>query len=408
MTRTRYGNSPWIEAVRSKKRPEFPVFRGDITAPVVIIGAGMAGCMTAYACAAAGVKVIVLEAARVGSGGSGRGPGWFSGDAAESFERLQASAGRRVARALFEASQAAPRELAAAVKRLRINASLELRPSITVLGPGVPAKALAREIAERSSADLGATWMSPATVARETKIASAGGMQLRGWGVADPFRLTLGFAAAAARGGAKFFERSPVTRIGFDRRQAVVSLERGEIVSGTVIICTGEPTSLFKPLRRHFRYEDRYAVMTDTLPASAKAQLGTRAGIVCDTDSPSHRLWFTHDGRAVFSGADQKSPETRLREKTLVQRTGQLMYELTRLYPDISGVAPVHGWDVPLAHSSDDVLYAGPHRNFPHQLFALGTLHDPARAYLASRILLRRVLGRPTREDEHFAFSRNL
>ena len=239
-------------------------------------------------------------------------------------------------------------------------------------------------------------------------VASAGGMQLRSWGVVDPYRLAIGFAAAAARRGAACFERSRVTRIGFDRRQAVVSLERGEIVAGTVIICTGEPTSLFKALRRHFRYEDRYAVMTDALPASARAHLGSRAAVLCDAESPAHQLWFRRDGRAVFSGADQKSPSPRLRNKTLIQRTGQLMYELTRLYPDISGATPAHGWDVPLAHTADDVLYAGPHRNFPHQLFALGTLHDAARAFLASRILLRRVLGKPTREDEHFAFSRNL
>jgi hypothetical protein len=84
------------------------------------------------------------------------------------------------------------------------------------------------------------------------------------------------------------------------------------------------------------------------------------------------------------------------------------MYELSRLFPAMSGSPPAYGWLTPLAHSADDVLYAGPHRNFPHQLFAFGTAHDPARAFLASRILLRHVLNEVARDDEHFAFTRNL
>jgi hypothetical protein len=148
--------------------------------------------------------------------------------------------------------------------------------------------------------------------------------------------------------------------------------------------------------------------LTEPLSAAVRAELGQRAAIICDTETPSHSLWLTGDHRAIFAGADQKRPAERLRNQTLVQRTGQLMYELSRLYPAISGTAPTYGWDVPLAHPVDNVLYAGSHRNFPHHLFAFGTSHDPARAYLASRILMRGVIGKPDKEDEHFSFARNL
>ena len=86
-----------------KKRREFPSFRGVITHPVVIVGGGMSGAMTALACAAAGLKPILLEADRVGLGGSGWATGLLSGEAAESFREVEARAGRRVARALFSA-----------------------------------------------------------------------------------------------------------------------------------------------------------------------------------------------------------------------------------------------------------------------------------------------------------------
>jgi hypothetical protein len=71
-------------------------------------------------------------------------------------------------------------------------------------------------------------------------------------------------------------------------------------------------------------------------------------------------------------------------------------------------VPPAFGWSLPLAQASDGGLYAGLHRNFPHQLFAFGTAHDPARAFLASRILLRHVMGEATAADEPFGFARVL
>ena len=51
-------------------------------------------------------------------------------------------------------------------------------------------------------------------------------------------------------------------------------------------------------------------------------------------------------------------------------------------------------------------MYAGPHRNYPRHLFAWATRHDPAQAFLASRILLRHVLGEPEKDDAYFAFTR--
>lgn len=397
-----------MAAVPVKKRPAFPKYRGVNTLPVVIVGGGMSGAMAAYACAAAGLKPIVLEADRVGQRGSGRAPGFLTSEATDSFKELEARVGRRAARGLFAASQRAPRELAATVKRLGIKAGLNLCDALRVLPAGESDTRLRREMTLRNHAGLEASWVAPAAVTRQSALDSAGAMRLREWGCADPYRLTLGFLAAAIKRGARVFEQSRVRKITFTRRNATAELDGGAITTENLLICIGEPTDLFRPLKRHLRHEDRYVVLTEPLSAAVRAELGRKTAILCDTDQPAHWLWLTGDHRALFAGGDQKRPPDRLRDKTLAQRTGQLMYELSRLYPAISGAAPAYGWDVPLAHPVDDVLYAGAHRNFPHQQFAFGTTHDPARAYLASRILLRGVIGKPEKDDELFSFSRNL
>ena len=119
----------------------------------------MSGAMTAFACAAAGLKPILLEADRVGLGGSGQATGLLSGEAAESFREVEARAGRRVARALFSAMESAPRDLAATVKRLGIKAGLEVGTGLRVIPPNQTDKALqqgARRAPRRS-----ARWLIP-------------------------------------------------------------------------------------------------------------------------------------------------------------------------------------------------------------------------------------------------------
>jgi len=130
---------------------------------------------------------------------------------------------------------------------------------------------------------------------------------------------------------------------------------------------------------------------------------------VRDAAEPPHIVRWVDDERMLVMGADAETAPPRLREKTIVQRTGQLMYELSTLYPDISGILPEYGWEAAYARTGDGLPHVGPHRNFPHHLFAFGDAsHSVTGAYLASRILLRYYLGEVDRADEVFGFARAL
>jgi glycine/D-amino acid oxidase-like deaminating enzyme len=397
MTHTKYDVSPWVDRFPSKRRLDLPRSRGTGSSlPVVVVGGGLAGCCTAYALAAAGVRVVLLEAGRIGLAGTSRSPGILQGEATPSFSELDARHGRRVARAMFEASRRAVLELAAAAKRIGIKGSIDVHDAVRVLRPFSPdAKVFAREIALRREAGVDAMALKPAAVLRETAIErSAGAVRMHAWGQADPYKLVLGFARAAVDRGASLYERSAVRRIKVNRKSVEVVVEGGSISTETVIICTGEPTDLFRPLKRHVRFEERYLVLTEKLPAAVRKQLGAHARLITDTD------------RLLVAGGDQRRTPPRIRDKVLVQRTGQLMYELLRLYPAISGLMPEYGWNMPLAMTADGAMYAGPHRNYPRHLFAWATRHDPAQAFLASRILVRHVLGDVDKDDKYFAFTR--
>ncbi len=403
--KTRYGVSPWIDEFPKSRRPDFPRFRGNATLPVVIVGGGLAGVLTAYAFSAAGVRVALLEAGRLGQLGGGRGPGVLQPEAAASFREVETRHGRKAARAVFEASRRAVLDLAATARRLGLK-DVETHDAWRALSSyTAEEKSFAREIAARRDAGLDAVWLKPAVATRETGVevrrASA---RFHDWGQTNPYRLLVTFAAAAKARGAAIFEQSPVRRVKPLRKHVDVETAGGVISAATVIVCTGEPTDLFRSLKRHVRFEERYVVMTDRVPAAVRKQIPARARIVTDTERPPHLVRWLEDGRLVVAGAD--GPRARGSDKQVVQRTGQLMYELSRLYHAISGVMPIYGWEMPVATTADGVMYAGPHRNYPRHLFAWATRHDPAQAFLASRILLRHYLGEPDGGDRYFAFTR--
>jgi hypothetical protein len=43
MTRTRYGDTPWVSDVPKRRRPDFPRYRGTETYSAVIVGGGLSG-----------------------------------------------------------------------------------------------------------------------------------------------------------------------------------------------------------------------------------------------------------------------------------------------------------------------------------------------------------------------------
>jgi gamma-glutamylputrescine oxidase len=389
------------------RRPEFPRFRDSAAYPVVIIGGGLAGVFTAYAFAAAGIKVALLEAERLGHAGASRGPGVLQGEPATGYRELEARHGRKAARALFEGSRRAVLDLATAARRLGIK-QIETHDALRVLSSyAADEKALARDAQLRRDAGLDVTWLKPAAASREARVeAGRAAMRLHDWGHANPYQLLVAFAKAAVARGAQMYERTTVQRVKVGRKQVDVLTAGGTLQADTVVVCTGEPTELYRSLKRHVRRDERYVVMTERLSAVLRKQVVSRARVVTDTEVPPHLVHFRDDGRVVIAGADQERPPARGRDKVTVQRTGQLMYELSRMFPALSGVQPEYGWDLPIAATADDAMYAGPHRNYPRHLFVWATRHDPAQAFLGSRIVLRHYLGQADRDDRYFAFTR--
>src|SRR5262245_39343013 len=367
---TQYGRSPWTDRFPRSRVPSYPRLKGSHEIEAVIIGGGLTGCATAYAFAAAGIKVALVEAAQIGRGATAFSSGWIADDPGASFVSADQLLGRRAARHGWQAWRRAALDFTALLRRLDIKCQLEPRSTLIVATTPEQAAQLKREQKIRKEAGLETPSVTAKAILDEAGIQAAGGIRTRDGATIDPYRAAVGLAAAAVERGAQIFERTAVRQTKFGRRTADVVLEDGSIRTKRIIVATGRPTELFKSLIRHFWLKSSYLVLTAPIPAKVRNQLGRREAVIRDLAQPAHVVRWVDDDRLLVAGADSADVPPRLREKTMVQRTGQLMYELSTIYPEISGILPEYGWDQPYALTAEGVPYLGHHRNFPHHLFA--------------------------------------
>src|SRR5688500_6839659 len=123
--RTRYGLSPWVHEFPSTRRPDYPRLKDEHVADVVIVGAGLTGCATAYACVVAGLKTIVVEADRIGQGSAGRSAGLLLPEPGPAFRDIVKAHGLRAARRVFEAWGRGASDGAAVLRRLKVTGGVD-------------------------------------------------------------------------------------------------------------------------------------------------------------------------------------------------------------------------------------------------------------------------------------------
>src|SRR5918993_625799 len=92
----------WLDRFPKSRRPSFPRYRGDSSTDVVIVGGGLTGAACAASFAGAGVRVVVLEAGRVGAGATAGALGLIREDVDGSFQAAASAHGLRVARTVWQ------------------------------------------------------------------------------------------------------------------------------------------------------------------------------------------------------------------------------------------------------------------------------------------------------------------
>jgi glycine/D-amino acid oxidase-like deaminating enzyme len=380
---------------------------GHVAVDVAIVGAGITGAIAAQTFAEAGVRVALIEGARIGKGSTAASSALLLQEPDQGLTELARQHGRAASRRIWELSRQAVDDLVATLSRLRIACDLERRDTVYVATAREHVGRLRRELHHRLRAGFDGEWLTAEALHRATGVVGLGAILTRGNAQLNPYRACVGLVRAASEAGAHVFEGSLVRRI--EQRRGMVRLRtaQGSVDAARVVIATGYATTRFRPLAGRFRMYRTYAATTTRLSAAARRKIGFGDVMMWDAERPYHYARWTADRRLLVGGGDRPMRGGQDRSARLRKAGNDLRRGVAAMLPGAGALDFELVWEGLFALTRDSLPFIGPHRRYPRHLFALGYGGNGMTfAALAARILLEEWQGIRSRDHALFAFGR--
>jgi gamma-glutamylputrescine oxidase len=327
--------------------------QGSVTADVVVLGGGIAGCSTALHLAQRGYRVVVLEARFVGYGASGRSGGQTIFGLAAGQQTLAAQVGKDYAKRLFDLS----------VEALDLTQSLIREHAIDCdYHPNhIHAAIKARHVDELEQwarelhHDYG--YESPRMLDRAALAAHLNSERYRA-GLIDPrsghlhpLKFTQGVARAAEAAGAVIHENSEVLRYE-DGAQVRVHTAQAVVTAQHLVLCGNAYIGQVAPrLARRILGVGTYIIATEPLGEERVRALLPSNAAVADINwildyfrrSDDHRLLF--GGRVSYSSVQPLHLAESMRKR------------MVRVFPSLADAKVAYAWggylDITMSRAPD-------------------------------------------------------
>ncbi|MBY6089528.1 NAD(P)/FAD-dependent oxidoreductase [Maritimibacter alkaliphilus] len=324
--------------------PPLPPLRGEVTADVCIIGAGFTGLSAALHLAEAGLKVVLLEAQRVGFGASGRNGGQLGSGQRQDQEVLEKMLGRDDAALYWRLGEEAKDLVRSLMTRHNIDAAY--RPGVAWTGFSDSETAHLHHYAEFLEDRYGYTEVETLDAAACHALcpspAYKGGILDMGAGHLHPLRLALGLARAATAAGVTIHEETRVTGL-TEGRPATVQTAQAKVTAEHVILaCNGYLGGLEPRVATRVMPINNFVAATEPL-GPRTAEVLTRDVAVADTKFVVNYFRLSEDGRLLFGGGESYG----YRFPTDI--AAKVRKPMLEIFPHLRDVKITHAWGGTLA-----------------------------------------------------------
>ena len=211
--------------------PARPSFEGHRSVQAAVIGAGLAGILTAYFLQQAGIETVVLEAKRIGSGQTGSTTAKITSQHGLIYERLIKDTGRENACAYAMANEAAIRSYEKLIGRERISCRFERMPAYLYTTEEANIKVLKTEAYAAASLGISAQYLE-GTELKELPFPTAGAVRFDGQAQFHPLKFVRHLADKL-----EVYENSEVLSV----KKHMIVLEKGTVHAEHIIFAAHYP-----------------------------------------------------------------------------------------------------------------------------------------------------------------------
>lgn len=323
---------------------------------VVVVGGGYTGMMAAIRLAWRGRSVAVLEKESFGWGASGRNGGMvhpgFKVDPGTLVSRWSVQ-GRQLYRASLDAFTLVEDTIARYAIRCDYArtghlylahrpdhvAHLEAEAQTLAVEFGISARVLQQQ---ELQSEIGSD-------------AYYGGLLFERSGGLHPGKYLAGLVRVARDAGAHLYDHLPATGVEGTARGFEVDTPRGKIFCRDVLLATnGYTDTLLPALRRRVIPVGSYIIATEPLPNDLVRTVIPNRRMLFDSKNFLYYWRLSPDGRRMlFGGRASFAP-------TSIPRARDWLYAaMTRVYPQLAGVAVEHAWGGQLGFTFDRMPHIG-------------------------------------------------
>ncbi|WP_188820629.1 NAD(P)/FAD-dependent oxidoreductase [Brucella endophytica] len=328
----------WYEA-SVPERPRYPALDGSRQAGVVIVGGGYTGLSAAYHLAAAGVDVVLLEAARFGDGASGRNGGQLNTGQRAWAEELEREYGFTRAKALFDVAEEAKAHLLQFADTHGIDMDYVPGQMSVVHKPRYLKhyQAHAELMASRFGYPHIRFMDRQETAERLGSNRFFGGIHDAGTGHIHPLKLVIGTARAAAKAGAHLFENTRVTGIRSQNGRVTVTTDGGEVIAAKALIAVNAHGGELEPVSAAHVMPIR-SFIGATVPLGENSPVLPGGEAVDDSRFVVRYFRRLPDGRLLFGGREAYTADNPRDISSHIRR------QIAEIYPALSDVEITHAW----------------------------------------------------------------
>ncbi|MDH4870624.1 FAD-dependent oxidoreductase [Pseudomonas sp. BN515] len=372
-----------------------PELVGDVSADVIVVGAGFAGLSTALELTALGAKVIVLEQEFAGFGASGRNAGYLAGSMGIEFELFLKRVGHEQAKGIVKFYDEGVTYVERRLRELAIDCDYNPSGIIRAVVHPSQEKRLRHSMAQ--GAELGSV----------TRFVDSAEMRARGippaflfgcvqhGGTLDPGKYVMGLRRAALKAGVKLYEQTPL--LSYSEGPTITcKTARGTASAPFMVLATNAYTPQLGLLRDKVAPLRVSAIETEPLSKAQLASLGWagREGVVTPHwTMESHRLTArdtllvtTKQLGYAYGSQTPNQPDT--------AAYGALVQALDERFPTLRGIAIRACWSgyISLAYDALPVVGAtGPQQNILYTAGCSG--HGVGTQSLVGYLLAERIGG---------------
>ncbi|HXV96545.1 MAG TPA: FAD-dependent oxidoreductase [Gaiellaceae bacterium] len=339
----------WLDDLPPRE-PE-PQLEGPAAADLCIVGGGFTGLWAALHAKADDPSrdVVVLEAATVGFGASGRNGGFAIGSLTHGIENGLA----RFAGEMPQLERLGRKNFAgfvADIERLGIDCELELTGDL-----GVALEPHELDWVEETAELLERHGHEHEVFGREAIQAEVASPTYLGglWDKTDaalvhPGKLVTGLADAARDAGVRIHEGTRATKIVDDGPGVRVLVPTGHVRAGHVLLATSAYPPLLRAIRRYVAPVYDYALVTEPLSPEQRASIGwKRRQGVGDLANQFHYYRLSSDDRILWGGYDavyRYGGPVRAELDDDEEAFAKLSQHFFTTFPQLEGVRFSHRW----------------------------------------------------------------